>query len=207
LAVCKQSPARPGTPDCPVVHRTVSGVPGWSPVKVPLSGLNDGIRLKSPDCPVSHPRRTRRSWKKQRGDVAIIHRTVQLGTGLSGEPTVASANGRPRNLWATRGSSNGRKETPDCPVRQRAQSCNGRLCPFWKEITHRTGYSSCPVCHSTEGRNCLLRLSPMAPSCLGAIRGTPMRMEESPKHSLSILRLQDSNSTHLILCFSDLSSI
>jgi hypothetical protein len=27
------TPARPGTPDCPVVHRTVSGAPGWSMVK------------------------------------------------------------------------------------------------------------------------------------------------------------------------------
>jgi hypothetical protein len=35
-------------------------------------------------------------------DVAIIHRTVRWCTGLSGEPTVASANGRPRNLRATR---------------------------------------------------------------------------------------------------------
>jgi hypothetical protein len=34
-----------------------------------------------------------------------------------------------------------------CPVRQRARSCNGRLCPIWKEITHQTCYSSCPVAH------------------------------------------------------------
>jgi hypothetical protein len=27
------TPARPGTPDCPVVHRTGSGAPGWSMVK------------------------------------------------------------------------------------------------------------------------------------------------------------------------------
>jgi hypothetical protein len=47
----------------------------------------------------------------------------------------------------------------------------------------------------------------MAPSCLGAIKGTPRRTEELPKHSLSILRLLDSNSTHSILCVSDLSSI
>jgi hypothetical protein len=33
---------------------------------------------------VSHPRRTRRPWEKQRGDVAIIHRTVWWCTGLSG---------------------------------------------------------------------------------------------------------------------------
>jgi hypothetical protein len=52
---------------------------------------------------VVHPRRTRRPREKQRGDVAIIHRTVRWCTGLSGEPTVACTNGRPRNLRATCG--------------------------------------------------------------------------------------------------------
>jgi hypothetical protein len=69
-----------------------------------------------------------------KGDVAIIPRTVQWCTGLSGEPTVASANSRSRNPRATRGSSNGRQGAPDCPVRQRARSCNCRLCPIWKAI-------------------------------------------------------------------------
>jgi hypothetical protein len=41
----QQTPARLGTPDCPVVHRTVSGAPGWSAVNSPLSGFDDGIRL------------------------------------------------------------------------------------------------------------------------------------------------------------------
>ena len=124
----------------------------------------------------------------------IIHQTVRWCTGLSGEPTVASANGWPRNLRATRGSSNSRQGAPDCPVctgqcqvRQRARSCNGRLCPIWKEIAHRTGYSSCPVRHSTEGKDGLPNLPPTTPSCLRAIKGTPRRMEELPqaftKHS------------------------
>jgi hypothetical protein len=92
----------------------------------------------------------------KKGDVAIIHRTVRWCTGLSGEPTVANANDRPRNLRATRGSSNGRCGAPDCPVCTRqcpvchqAQSCNSRLCPIWKAIAHRTDYSSCPVAHRT----------------------------------------------------------
>jgi hypothetical protein len=79
-------------------------------VNSPLSGLDGGIRLKitgpsggAPDCPVRHPRRTCRPREKQRGDVAIIHRTVRWCTGLSGEPTVACANGRSRNLRATHG--------------------------------------------------------------------------------------------------------
>jgi hypothetical protein len=69
------------------------------------------------------------------------------------------------------------------------------------------GAPDCPVRHSTEGRNCLPSWSPTAPSCLGAIKGTPRRMEESPKHSLSILRLPHSASAHLIDCVSDLSSV
>jgi hypothetical protein len=67
--------------------------------------------------------------------------------------------------------------------------------------------SGCPVHHSIEGRNCLPRLSPTAPSCLGAIKGTPRRMEEHTKLSRNIIRLPDSDSTHLILCVSNLSSI
>jgi hypothetical protein len=97
-----------------VWHTGLSGAPGWAPMKVLLSGLDGGVRLKftgpsggAPDCSVSHPRRTRRPREKQRGDVAIIHRTVRWCTELSGEPTVASANGRPRNLRATHGRANG----------------------------------------------------------------------------------------------------
>jgi hypothetical protein len=132
-------------------------------VKSPLSGLDGGVRLKitgpsggAPDCPVSRPRRTRRPREKQRGDVAIIHRTVRWCTGLSGEPTITSANGRSRNPRATRGSSNGRQGAPDCPVCtrqcpvcQRARSCNGHLCPIWKAIAHQTIYRTCPVAHRT----------------------------------------------------------
>jgi hypothetical protein len=33
-------------PDCPVVHRTVSGDTGWSLVNWPLSSLDGGVRLK-----------------------------------------------------------------------------------------------------------------------------------------------------------------
>jgi hypothetical protein len=94
--------------------------------------------------------------------MAIIHRTVRWCTGLSGEPTVAGANGQPRNLRTTRGSSNGRQGAPDCPVfteqcpmRQQARSCNGHLCPIWKAIAHRTVYRTCPVCHLTEGKDIL----------------------------------------------------
>jgi hypothetical protein len=46
-----------------------------------------------------------------------------------------------------------------------------------------------PVHHPTEGNFGLPCWPPTAPSCLGAIKETPRRMEESPKHTLSIPRL------------------
>jgi hypothetical protein len=69
------------------------------------------------------------------------------------------------------------------------------------------GAPDCPVRHPTEGKNCLPRMPPTAPSCLGAIKGSPRRMEESPKHTLSILNLPHSVTAHLIVFLSDLSSV
>jgi hypothetical protein len=67
--------------------------------------------------------------------------------------------------------------------------------------------SSCPVHHSTEDKIGLPSWSSTAPSCLGAIKGTPRRMEEHTKHSLSILKHPDFAPTHSLRCVSDLSSI
>jgi hypothetical protein len=102
-------------------------------------------------------------------------------TRLSGEPTVGRANGRPRDPRETRGRANGR-------------------------MGHRTvsgGAPDCPVRQATEGKNCLPGMLSTAPGCLGAIKGTPRRMEEDTKHSLSIPKHQDFDSTHLILCDSN----
>jgi hypothetical protein len=75
-------------------------------------------------------------------DYPVVHR-------MSGEPMVASANGRPRNLRATRGLLQLSAGAPDCPVRQSAQRSNGQICQIWKEIKHRTVYRTCPVAHRT----------------------------------------------------------
>jgi hypothetical protein len=134
--VCSRSSARSGTPDCPVVHRTVSGALGWTPVKRSLSG------------------------KVQRR-TTIIHRTVRWCTELSGEPTVASATVG-RAIHGRRvARANGRQGAPDCPVctgqcsvRQLARSCNGCLRQKRKEIgtgpstvtvQWRTGLSGAPL--------------------------------------------------------------
>jgi hypothetical protein len=137
----------------------------------------------------------------------VVHRTVQCANGRE-------CNGRPCNPRATRGPqqwsvghtglSGVHRTVSGAPIAPKDQ---------WLDAPEKEGdhapnsYRTCLVRHSTEGRNCLPSWSPTAPSCLGAIKGTPRRMEELPKHSLSILRLQDSNFTHSILCDSDLSSI
>ena len=101
------------TRQCPVVHRTVSGAPGYLGRRGRSREFADGVRLKF--------------------------------TGLSGEPTVGRANGRPRDLRGTRGRANGRKGAPDCPVctghvrcANGSKTANGRLRHRRKEIGHRT---------------------------------------------------------------------
>jgi hypothetical protein len=140
-------------------------------------------------------------------------------TGLSGEPTAPAANGRPRDQRATRGPlqrSAGctgmsgpdsvrcaiwpRGPTVNC-ARNGKKSCTGLLQWLFG------GAPDCPVLHSTEGKIGLPSWPPTAPSCLGAIKGTPRRMEQITKLAKNILRLPDSASTHLIRCVSDLSFV
>jgi hypothetical protein len=93
---------------------------------------------------------------------------------------------------------------PTAPRRQRSASPNKERDP------HRTvsgGAPDCPVRQATEGKNCLPRSLSMAPSCLGAIKGTPRRMEEDTKHPLSIVDHSHSILAHLFDILSDLSSV
>ena len=107
--------------------------------------------------------------------------TVGWGTGLSSvHRTVSGA--------------------PTAPRLQRSASPNKESDP------HRAvsgGAPDCPVRQATEGKNCLLEMLSTASSCLGAIKGTPRRMEEYAKHSKSIPKHQDLDSAHLILCDSN----
>jgi hypothetical protein len=142
---------------------------------------------------VSRLRRSRRSRETVNKRMAKIHRTVRCCTGLSGEPTVGRANGRPCNPRVTRGRANGRMGAPDsvrCTNGSKSSTVGcaklGKQsapdCEQWLS----GGAPDCPVRHPTEGKNCLPGLLPTAPSCLGAIKGTPRRMEEDTKHSLII---------------------
>jgi hypothetical protein len=171
------------------VHRTVSRAPGWALANWPFSGI-----------------RRRRT--------AIIHRTIRWCTGLSGEPTAASATVGHQIRRRRVARSNGRQGAPD-----RVRCANGynsamvgcailgrRSTPDHEQWMSG-GAPGCPMRHPTEGKNCLLGMPPTAPSCLGAIKETPRRMEEAPKHSLIIPKHQDSILAHSILGDSDLSTI
>jgi hypothetical protein len=93
-----------GALDCLVVHRTVSGTPGWRWSTGRSRELDGGVRLKitglsggAPDCPVS-----------QRSATQSAH-----------------------DAWPGQRSDGG---TGQCPVRQRLQIVNGRLRQNRKEI-------------------------------------------------------------------------
>jgi hypothetical protein len=148
----------------------------------------------------------------RRRSMAINHRTVRWCTGLSGEPMVSRSNGRSRNPRVTRGRSNGLKGAPDSGVHRTvsgaptAPNHQRSAAPKQERNPHRTVYGGapdCPVRQSTEGNNCLPGMLSTAPSCLGAIKGTPRRMEEDTKHPLSIPKNQDLISAHSILCDSN----
>jgi hypothetical protein len=113
----------------------------------------------SQDCPVSQ-----RSAARSARDTWSSQR-LEEGTGLSGVHRT-------------------------CPVRQRLQVCQ-RSASSLKERNLAPDSvrcaPDCPVRQTTEGKISLPRLLSTAPSCLGAIKGTPRRMEEYTKHPLSIV--------------------
>jgi hypothetical protein len=147
------------------VHRIVSGAPGWFLANWPLSRI-----------------RRRRT--------TIIHRTVWWCTGLSGEPTAASATFGRQIRGRRMARSNGRQEAPDsvrCANGYNSTTIGcailGRRSAPDTEQCLSGGAPDCPVRHPTEGKNCLPRLPPTAPSCLGAIKEDPRHMEDITKHS------------------------
>ena len=171
-------------------HRTVRWCTGQCPVRQAGSGelaaLGKNLTAydyNSSDCPVC--------------------------TGLSGEPTVGRANGRPaicaghmaeptarrghQTVWCAPDMSGAptalRLPTVDCAIYGKKSGTGHVRCA-----------PDCPVRQLTEGKVSLPRLLSTAPSCLGAIKGTPRRMEEDTKHSYNISKHQDTDSAHLFHC-------
>jgi hypothetical protein len=110
------------------------------------------------------------------------------------------------DAWPSQRSEGGTglSGAPTAPNRQRLAA------PESERNLHRTvfdGAPDCPVHQSTEGKICLPGLLLTAPSCLGAIKGTPRRMKEYTKHTLSILDHSHFVFAHSFDILSDLSSV
>jgi hypothetical protein len=170
--------------------------------KSPQSGCT-GLSGGAPDS-VRCARLARAKWLLsglRRRCTAINHRTVRWCTGLAGEPTVSRVIRARRVAEPT--VRRGHRTVSGAPT---ALNLQRSASPNKERDSHRTvsgGAPDCPVRQAIEGKNCLPRMLSMAPSCLGAIKGTPRRMEDNTKHSLSIPKHQNFNSAHSILCDSN----
>jgi hypothetical protein len=141
-------------------------------------------------------RESQRSMRLKFTGLSGVHRTIRCAPDYP----VSQQRSRQRpaarstcNQWATCGQSQwSLGSTGQCPVCQVDLGFNGRLRQRRKEIMH----CSCPVRQRTEGKNCLPNGDPTASNCLGAIKGTPRRMEQYTKPPLNILRRLNSASTH-----------
>ena len=136
--------------------------------KRPLSGFSPATSAKihrtvrcAPDCPVS-----------QRSAGPTVGRAI--GARHVAEPTVGR---RHRTVRCA----------PDCPVctgLSGAPDLQRSVAPV-KERNRAPDSvrcaPDCPVRPTTEGKDGLPDLFSTAPSCLGAIKGTPRRMEETQK--------------------------
>ena len=154
--------------------------------------------------------RSGRSREFHRRRTTIIHRTVRCAPDCpvsqrSAGPTVGHTicAGHVAEPTARRGHRTVRC-APDMSGAPTAPKSATVGCAI---LGRKSGNGQCPVRHATEGKNCLPRLLSTAPSCLGAIKGTPRRMEEYTKHTLSILNHSHSVFAHSIDILSDLSSV
>jgi hypothetical protein len=153
-------------------------------IRLKFTGLSGG----APDCPVS-----------QRSTAPMVGRAIRARR--VGAPTVGRGHRTVRCAPDSVRCANCRKTATVGCARKGMRSRTGQLQGLFG------GTPDCSVRHPTEGKNCLPRMPPTAPSCLGAIKEVPRHMEEITKHSLIIPKHQESILVHSILRDSDLSSI
>jgi hypothetical protein len=145
----------------------------------------------------------------RRRRTAKIHRTVWCAPDCPVSQRSAAQSAR--DVWPGQRS----ERAPDCPMctgqcPPTAPNLQRSAAPEQERNPHRTvsgGAPDCPVRQSTEGNNCLPGMLSTAPSCLGAIKGTPRRMEEYKKRTLSILDYSHFVFAHSFDILSDLSSV
>jgi hypothetical protein len=162
------------------------------------TGLSDG----APDS-VRCARLDRAKWSLSgihRRRTAIIHRTVRCAPDCPVSQRSAARSAR--DTWPSQRLEGGTELSGvhrTCPVRQRLSVCQRSAAPV-KERNRAPDSvrcaPDCPVRQSIEGKISLPRLLSTVPSCLGAIKGTPRRMEERP----NIPKHQDIDFAHSFHC-------
>jgi hypothetical protein len=144
-----------------------------------------------PSAPtLSTRRRTCRSREFTEGAAAKIHWTVRCAPDFPvsqrrPRPTVGSAINEghvaePTVTWSHR-TVRCAPDSVRCAKGTEGPTVGftrkGRRLGTGQALFMSVGAPDYPVCHPTEGKNCLPNGTPTAPSCLGAIKGTPMCMD------------------------------
>jgi hypothetical protein len=144
-------------------------------VRLKFNGLSGG----APDCSVSHSRRSRRSREKFNG---VRLKFIGLSGGALDYSVIQRSTAQSaRDAWARQRSAGGtglsgvHRTVSGAPTATNLQRSDA---PKKEGDRALDSYRDCPVCHPTEGKICLSRMPPTTPSCLGAIKGSPRRMEE-----------------------------
>jgi hypothetical protein len=188
-------------------HRTVRWCTGQCPVRQAGSGKQAALGTStavydynSPDCPVC----TGLSGGPFTGEIVALGNSPAAYDYNSPDCPVSqrSVAQSARDTWSSQRLEEGTRLSGvhrTCPVRQQLSGYQRSTVPFLEG----NRAPDCPVRQSTEGKISLPRLLSTAPSCLGAIKGTPRRMEENTKHSYNIPKHQDIDSAPLILCNSN----
>jgi hypothetical protein len=130
---------------------------------------------------------------------AIIHRTVRARRRtvrcISRATATCHVDQGPTVIWRI-GPSGAPHRTVRCPTEKETNQSDDSLPrPVLVLFTIRCAPDSL-VRPRIEGENYLPNGAPTAPSCLGAIKGTPRHMDQDTKPPLNILRRLDSASTH-----------
>jgi hypothetical protein len=192
-------------------HRTVRWCTGQCLVRQVGSGEQAALGAStavygynSPDCLVGRSQANSSLSGNHQRRTTIIHRTVRCAPDCPvSQRSVAQSV---RDTWPSQRLEGGTVLSGvhrTCPVRQRLSDYQRSTAPFLEgnrapDIVRCA--PDCPVRQSTEGKINLPRMLSTTPSCLGAIKGTPRRMEENTKHSYNIPKHQDLDSAHLFHC-------
>jgi hypothetical protein len=196
---------------CPVwVHRTVRCA-RLARGKRLLSGRRRRCTAKihrtvrcAPDCPVGRSQANSSLSGNHQRRTAKIHRTVRCAPDCPVSQRSAARSAR--DTWSSQRLEGGTGLSGvhrTCPVRQRLSGHQRSTAPFMERNRAPDSVRcapDCPVHQSTEGKINLPRLLSTAPSCLGAIKGTPRRMEEKTKHYYNIPKHQDIDFAHSFHC-------